>query len=111
VRAIPDFDSQFSFPESLGSRTSLDTTHALLLTAHAESEEQSDALSEAFLTGSLDLESFLSQYIPLKQTSHLRKLKSDKLAEMVHSQGSRGSFSGAPYPTTTQMMPQPGMHM
>lgn len=97
--------------ESLGSRTSLDTTHALLLSAAAESEEQSDNLSESFLDGSLDLESFLSQYVPLRQTSHLRKLKADKLAELISSQQrSRGSYSGAPYPTTP-MMPQPGMPM
>jgi len=97
--------------ESLGSRTSLDTTHALLLTAHAESEEQTDGLSESFLNGSLDVESFLSQYVPLKQVSHLRKLKADKLAELIHSQRSReGNISSTPYPTT-QMMPQPRLPM
>jgi len=98
--------------ESLSSRTSLDTTHALLATAAAESEEKSDALTESFLDphSEIDVDTFLSQFVPLRVTAHLRKLKADKMAEIVNSQRTRPNYSStsSPYPNNAQMMPQPG---
>ncbi|CAL8073790.1 unnamed protein product [Orchesella dallaii] len=99
--------------ESLYSRTSLDTTHALLQTASMEAEEESDKLAEQFLAGSVDVETFVGQFEPLRCKAHMRKLKTEKMAELVtSSQRGRTSFSTAvPYPTSPPQMPMPGMPM
>lgn len=92
----------------------MDTTHALIQTAAAESEEKSEALTESFLDGSMDLDSFIGDYVPLRVTAHLRKLKADKMGELANAHRTRPTFSsGVPYPTNNHsMMPQPGLpHM
>jgi len=103
----------FSIVESLYSRTSLDTTHALLQTASMEAEEESEKLAEQFLAGSLDVDTFVGQFEPLRCKAHMRKLKTEKMAELVtSSQRGRTSFStAAPYPTSPPQMPMPGMPM
>jgi len=93
--------------DSLNSRTSLDTTYALLQAASAEAEEKSEELAESFLKGSTDLESFTSQFIQLRVTAHMRRLKTEKIGEIVNSSRQR-SYS-VPYPTVPQMMPLPPM--
>lgn len=113
----PDFFFIFIFYpimiESLYSRTSLDTTHALLQTAALEAEEESDKITEQFLDGLMDAETFMSQYEPARCLSHMRRLKSEKMAELVkQSQRGRTSFStSVPYPTSPPQMPMPGMPM
>lgn len=91
----------------------MDTTHALLQTAAMEAEEESDKVSEEFLEGSLDVDSFSSQFEPLRCKAHMRRLKTEKMAELVtQSQRGRTSFStSVPYPTSPPQMPMPGMPM
>jgi len=100
--------------ESLYSRTSLDTTHALLQTAAMEADEESEKLAEQFLDGSLDVDAFMNQFEPLRCKAHMRKLKTEKMAELVQ-QSNRGrtgySSSAVPYPTSPPQMPMPGMPM
>jgi ESCRT-I complex subunit VPS37 len=94
--------------DSSTSRTSLDTTYALLQAASAEADEKSEELSETFLTGAIDLETFTHTFIPLRISAHLRRLKSEKMAEIIASHRQRSS--SAPYPSGPQMMmPMPGM--
>ncbi|KAJ4426621.1 vacuolar protein sorting-associated protein 37B [Periplaneta americana] len=64
----------------------LETTLALLQTAAAESEEESDAIAEKFLDGELDLESFLEQFTARRKKMHLRRVKADKMAEILTRQ-------------------------
>lgn len=99
--------------ESLYSRTSLDTTHALLQTATMEAEEESDKITEPLLDGSMDVETFISQFEPLRCKAHMRRLQTEKMAELVtQSQRGRSSFStSVPYPTSPPSMPMPGMPM
>jgi len=85
----------------------LDTTHALLQTAAAQAEEESEAVAEQFVDGSIDAETFMKQFTPLKLNAHLRRLKSEKMGEIVAAQRNRSSFSAAaPYPMSS-MMPMP----
>lgn len=56
----------------LERQTSLDTTLALMQTAHAEAEEESENLATAFLSGDINLDSFLIDYINQRKTTHLR---------------------------------------
>jgi len=98
--------------ESLGARTSLDTTHALLQAAAAESEEKSDSLTEQFLEGSLDSDEFIKKFVELRTEAHTRKLKAEKMGELINTQRTSRSYStggiGVPYPTNSGMMiPQP----
>jgi len=95
--------------ESLSSRTSLDTTYALLQTASAEAEEESETITEQFLSGGMETEAFISKFVAQRTNAHLRRLKSEKMGELVSSQRNRPSFN-APYPTGPGMpMPMPGM--
>lgn len=102
-------------------QTSLDTTLALLQTAAAEAEEESERCAESFLSGDLPLEQFLSNFLDKRKIAHMRRIKTEKLIEHVRSQG-RGSAAadngpirpapappgGAPYPVGGPTMPTPG---
>lgn len=104
----------FFVAESLNSRTSLDTTHALLQASSAQAEEKSEELAESFLGGDIDLESFLSDFPHKRMSAHLLRLKTEKMAEIVNSSRNMGpsSFSGAaPYPVSPAMMPMPQYQM
>jgi len=94
--------------ESLNSRTSLDTTYALLQTACAEADEESETVSEKLLHGDMDVDSFTQQFVPLRVKAHLRRLKAEKMGELVTSTQRNRSYS-APYPTGPAQMPQPNM--
>lgn len=62
---------------------SLDTTLALLQTSAAESEEESEAVAEKFLEGDLELDSFLEQFSVKRKLMHLRRVKADKMIELL----------------------------
>ncbi|KAG8241829.1 vacuolar protein sorting-associated protein 37B isoform X1 [Homalodisca vitripennis] len=106
-----------------GPNQSLETTLALLQTAAAEMEEESEELAKKFLDGSLDIDGFLEQFSSRRKLMHLRRVKADKMTEMVRkrssiSQASRSSGSNfylpppqlAPYPSVTPM-PMPNMYV
>lgn len=109
-----------------------ETALALLQTAAAESEEESEKLVRDFMDKEIDLESFLEQFLKSRKTMHLRKIKSEKMSELIRmstTQTNRNSsfipssgfypMSGGsvPYPTSTSVpyplgpmpMPMPGM--
>jgi hypothetical protein len=87
----------------------LDTTHALLQAASAEAEEESEAMTDKYLKGQMDTESFVSQFVAIRTNAHLRRIKAEKMGEIV-SPRNRASFStGVPYPTNPASMPMPGM--
>ncbi|XP_035448562.1 vacuolar protein sorting-associated protein 37B [Spodoptera frugiperda] len=105
-----------------------DTTQALLQTAAAESEEQSENLAQDFLSGKIPVEKFLEDFEPARKNMHLRKFKAEKMAELLRS-GSQSSFGNGfakpylpypsygqqgppsvPYPMGPLNMPMPGMY-
>lgn len=69
--------------EELARQTSLDTTLALLQTAAAQAEEDSENTASQFLDGELSLEAFLNQFIEQKKLAHLRRIKAEKLMDFV----------------------------
>jgi ESCRT-I complex subunit VPS37 len=69
--------------DSCSSGTSLDTTFALLQTEAAKSEEESEVCAETFLSQRSDVEEFLQKYIALRTKAHLRKVKVEKMSELV----------------------------
>jgi ESCRT-I complex subunit VPS37 len=79
-------------------QTSLDTTLALIQTAAAEAEEESETFAEKFLSGDLPLESFLSDFIEKRKIAHLRRIKTEKLMEYVRTQARPGYNQEQPSP-------------
>ncbi|XP_015784839.1 vacuolar protein sorting-associated protein 37C [Tetranychus urticae] len=69
-------------------QTSLDITLALLQTASAQAEEESEDLASSFLSSKMNLDDFLKEYIEKRKLSHLRRIKTEKLMELVRSQSS-----------------------
>lgn len=109
-----------------------ETVLALLQTAAAEMEEESEKVAERFLEGDIDVDSFLDQFQTKRKLMHLRRVKADKMSDLltkkVPSQGPVGvaapyptfpsggvpyyppapPVGGAPYPTGAFNMPVPG---
>lgn len=97
-----------------------DTALALLQTAAAESEEESDKIVKQFLDKELQVDGFLEQFMLSRKIMHLRKLKAEKMNDLirkgpVHASGynfnsSFYSYQGGsvPYPVGMMNMPMPG---
>lgn len=101
---------------------SQETALALLQTSAAESEEASEAIMKQFTEKEIDVEAFLEDFLAKRKTMHLRKLKAEKMQELIRKQaqgaaysnigGSSGffplpnQFCATPYPMGP-MMPMP----
>jgi len=76
----------------LSRQTSLDTTLALMQTAAAEAEEESENVATAFLAGEMGMEVFLKDFIDKKKLAHLRRIKTEKMMESIRHEN-RNSMS------------------
>ncbi|KAF0309825.1 Vacuolar protein sorting-associated protein 37B [Amphibalanus amphitrite] len=96
----------------------LDTTLALLQTAAAQAEEESENLVQSMLRGEMSIDNFLELYLPKRQTAIARRVKVDKLKELLPSAASSGGGGGAsgryrpppssvPYPPSSVPTPYP----
>ncbi|XP_046386384.1 vacuolar protein sorting-associated protein 37B [Ischnura elegans] len=82
---------------------SSDTTLALLQTAAAETEEESETLANKFLDGDIEVDAFLDQFAVLRKLMHLRRVKADKMAEILtkmHQDQQKGLDSSPFLPPT-----------
>lgn len=96
----------------------------ILKASSAESEEKSDKIAEDFLQKSLTMDEFLEQFKSSRTEMHLRKLKVDKMQELLRQGPNNGpppgqmSYPGisnfygpTPYPPSQMpgypMMPMP----
>ncbi|XP_066301388.1 vacuolar protein sorting-associated protein 37B-like [Branchiostoma lanceolatum] len=98
------YDEKKQRLESLVQRNDLDTTHALLQAAAAEIEEESESLADQFLEGGVVVEDFLSQYQEKRRLAHLRRVKSDKMQELMN----RSQSAPAPQPRAYGNYAPPG---
>lgn len=125
--------AQFSFVENRKGDNTPDTALALLQAAAAENEETSDKLVTKLNEKELAIDEFEEQFIAARKTMHLRKLKAEKMIELLreensNSRGGNGgggggypggqpyppsnfypSGHGVPYPTGPLAMPMPNM--
>ncbi|XP_053328342.1 vacuolar protein sorting-associated protein 37B [Spea bombifrons] len=62
---------------------SLETLLALLQAEGAKIEEETENMAENFLDGSIQLDSFIDEYLTKRKLAHLRRVKIEKLQEMV----------------------------
>lgn len=67
----------------MGESVSLDTATACLDSAASQAEEESENLAEKFLDKTLDAETFIEEFMTIRKTAHLRRVKSDKMKELV----------------------------
>ncbi|CAN8192638.1 unnamed protein product [Coccothraustes coccothraustes] len=65
------------------SNASLETLLALLQTEGAKIEEDTENMAERFLDGEIPLDSFIDEYQSKRKLAHLRRVKIEKLQEMV----------------------------
>lgn len=70
----------------LSKQTSLETTLALMQTAAAEAEEESEKIAGQFLSSEITVDAFLTQFLSSRKASHLRRIKTEKLMEYVRQQ-------------------------
>ncbi|KAM9455369.1 VPS37B subunit of ESCRT-I b [Clarias gariepinus] len=64
-------------------KSSLDTLLALLQAEGAKIEEETENMADSFLDGELSLDTFIETYQSKRKLAHLRRVKIDKLQEMV----------------------------
>ncbi|XP_071760446.2 VPS37B subunit of ESCRT-I a [Centroberyx gerrardi] len=63
--------------------TSLDTLLALLQAEGAKIEEETENMADSFLDGDVTLDTFIDAYHSQRKLAHLRRVKIEKLQEMV----------------------------
>ncbi|XP_040898283.1 VPS37B subunit of ESCRT-I a [Toxotes jaculatrix] len=63
--------------------TTLDTLLALLQAEGAKIEEETENMADSFLDGDMTLDSFIDAYQSKRKLAHLRRVKIEKLQEMV----------------------------
>ncbi|XP_036450468.1 VPS37B subunit of ESCRT-I b [Colossoma macropomum] len=64
-------------------KSSLDTLLALLQAEGAKIEEETENMADSFLDGDLSLDTFIEAYQSKRKLAHLRRVKIDKLQEIV----------------------------
>ncbi|XP_017081732.2 vacuolar protein sorting-associated protein 37C [Drosophila eugracilis] len=103
-----------------------ETALALLQTAASESEEQTEEMIKKFNDSDLGVEAFLEEFLASRRTMHLRRLKAEKMQDLMRKQRqgppnasvpaygnvSSGGFypsagNSAPYPMMGPLMPMP----
>ncbi|XP_029163187.1 vacuolar protein sorting-associated protein 37B [Nylanderia fulva] len=88
----------------------VDTALDLLQAAAAEIEEESEAIAEKFLAGDIEVDEFLDQFLSRRKFMHLRKVKVDKLREIIrkgHSSNTPGYPIASNFPGITPSIPYP----
>lgn len=93
--------------DRLSGQQSLDTTLNLLKASTAEAEDESEAITERFLQGSLEVDSFLEEYQSKRQVAHMRRVKSEKMVELMRSQQQRRVSDSAALPPPMYRRPAP----
>lgn len=91
--------------------TNPETVLALLQTAAAESEEESEKIVKQFLDNEINVDVYLEQFMASRKTMHSRKLKAEKMTELVRSgasqQTTQQQYRPIQGPTGIGMSPYP----
>ncbi|XP_062310119.1 VPS37B subunit of ESCRT-I a [Osmerus eperlanus] len=88
--------------------SSLDMLLALLQAEGAKIEEETENMAESFLDGDIMMEAFVDDYHSKRKLAHLRRVKIDKLREMVlNGHSLPPAQSPAPRPQEVSARPSP----
>lgn len=96
--------------KSKSGSTNPDTVLALLQTAAAESEEESEQIVKQFLDNEITIDVYLDKFMSSRKTMHSRKLKAEKMTELVRNGAGNSQQApllqrppfGSPYPPPPQ---------
>ncbi|XP_014677942.1 PREDICTED: vacuolar protein sorting-associated protein 37B-like [Priapulus caudatus] len=69
--------------DSIVSQNSLDTMLAVLQTAAAEEEEDTEQMTEDLLSGKLSMDKFMATYLTRRSLAHMRRVKSEKMQQIL----------------------------
>ena len=69
-----------------GDAITSDTAIGLLQSATLQAEEESEQLADKFLDRALDVDIFVEEFQQRRKLAHLRKVKADKMKELVSKQ-------------------------
>ncbi|XP_052866632.1 vacuolar protein sorting-associated protein 37B [Anopheles cruzii] len=85
--------------KSKSGNTNPETMLALLQTAAAECEEESEVLEKQCLNNELAIDAFLDQFMAVRKLMHCRRAKADKMIELLRNQSNanRSTVSGATF--------------
>lgn len=112
--------------ESRSNTSDPESILARLQAAAAESEEQSDQLADDLYENKLSVDEFLEQFKTSRTEMHLRKLKAEKMQDLLRRGAhmnnssnptigsafpppSTGFYGPTPYPTNMPAFPMPMM--
>ncbi|XP_055641954.1 vacuolar protein sorting-associated protein 37C [Toxorhynchites rutilus septentrionalis] len=90
---------------SQSKNTNPETVLALLQTAAAECEEESERIVKQLLDNDITIDAYLEQFMNSRKTMHSRKLKAEKMTELLRSKTNQyrpGAVTGShasPYPS------------
>ncbi|GAB1602288.1 vacuolar protein sorting-associated protein 37B-like [Argonauta hians] len=70
----------------VANKQSLETILALLQADAATSDESSEKLAQDFLEKKVETETFVEDYIPQRKEAHLKKVKVEKMTDLLQSQ-------------------------
>lgn len=98
--------------EKKGDKTP-DTVLTLLRAAAAESEENSESIATKFQHSDITIDEYLEQFMNERKLMHARKLKSEKMQEIIQKKAQSSvpfglRFPGIPQPASNVYPPRPG---
>ena len=98
IEVQKDFDKNKQKLDYVGEQQSLSTTLAVLQAAAATSEEQSEEIAEKWLDSNIEVDEFIEQFIAVRTKAHERRVKADKIAELLRNpQSQSGPTAATPY--------------
>ncbi|ELT90462.1 hypothetical protein CAPTEDRAFT_154715 [Capitella teleta] len=93
-----DYESKKQKLDLKSSSQSLDTSLAVLQSASAQAEEESEELADKFIEGNVELDDFLDVYQKSRTLAHTRRVKVEKLQEMMQQTPPSNSRPTPPAP-------------
>uniref|UniRef100_A0A2M4AR49 Putative vacuolar protein sorting 37b n=1 Tax=Anopheles triannulatus TaxID=58253 RepID=A0A2M4AR49_9DIPT len=94
--------------KSNSNKTNPETLLALLQTAAAETEEETEQLAKQFLDNDFTVEVFLEKFMGLRKLMHLRKLKAEKMTELLQRRISSANSHVPPAGPSSYVQPFTG---
>ncbi|XP_054154982.1 vacuolar protein sorting-associated protein 37B-like [Oppia nitens] len=85
-----EIDEKKSRLDETARQTSLDTRLALMQTATAEAEEQSEDLASAFINSDISFEQFIKEFVDRRKLAHLRRIKTEKMMDCIRRETNNG---------------------
>ncbi|KAK2163383.1 hypothetical protein NP493_1465g00048 [Ridgeia piscesae] len=93
VRLQKQFEQDKQKLDVLAMQHSLDTILALLQTEAAKTDEESEDIATQFVEGKMPLENFLETFLEVRKMAHLRRINSEKMAELLQERDQNQSSS------------------